>query len=111
LRAWSDCQGDVESVFPREDLLTWITAYWVTRSIGTSFGPYVEPSPPVSRVSVPTVVTQFPHDTVPARRSVAEGMFDLRVWQEPDRGGHFGAWERPEDFVAGVRSALHLTAG
>ena len=26
LRAWSDCSGDVESAFPREDLLTWVTA-------------------------------------------------------------------------------------
>ncbi len=40
LRGWSDCGGDVESVFPRDDLLTWITAYWVTGSIGTSFAPY-----------------------------------------------------------------------
>jgi pimeloyl-ACP methyl ester carboxylesterase len=108
LRAWSDSDGDVESVFPRDDLLTWITAYWVTGSIGTSFGPYVQQSPPISRVEVPTVVTQFPRDTVPAPRSVAEQMFDLRVWQEPQRGGHFGAWERPEDFVCGVRAALDL---
>lgn len=108
LRAWSDCDGDVESVFPRDDLLTWITAYWVTGSIGTSFGPYVQQSPPISRVDVPTVVTQFPRDTVPTTRSVAERMFDLRGWQEPPRGGHFGAWERPEDFVGGVRAALDL---
>lgn len=42
LRSWSDCNGDVESVFAREDLLTWVTAYWVTGAIGTSFSPYVE---------------------------------------------------------------------
>jgi pimeloyl-ACP methyl ester carboxylesterase len=101
----------VESVFPREDLLTWITAYWVTGSIGTSFGPYAQPSPPVPRIPVPTVVTQFPHDLVPAPRSVAERMFDLRVWQEPARGGHFGAWERPADYVAGVRAAMELATG
>lgn len=42
LRSWSDCGGDVESVFPREDLLTWVTAYWVTGTIGASFLRYVE---------------------------------------------------------------------
>ena len=34
LRSWSDCGGDVESVFPRDDLLTWVTAYWVTGTMG-----------------------------------------------------------------------------
>src|SRR5215211_835464 len=108
LRSWSDCHGDVESVFPREDLLTWVTAYWVTGTIGTSFGPYAHPSPPVSRVAAPTVITQFPRDTVPALRAVAEQMFDLREWQEESAGGHFAAWERPHAFVRGVRAALAL---
>ena len=52
LRSWSDCGGDVETVFPREDLLTWVTAYWVTGTIGTSFTPYVEPRGPVEPVEV-----------------------------------------------------------
>jgi pimeloyl-ACP methyl ester carboxylesterase len=109
LRAWSDCGGDVEAVFPRQDLLTWLTAYWVTGSIGTSFGPYAQPSPPpVGRIGVPTVVSQFPREPVPAPRSVAERLFDLRVWHEEPAGGHFAAWERPEAFVAGVRAALDL---
>jgi pimeloyl-ACP methyl ester carboxylesterase len=111
LRGWSDCDGDVESVFPREDLLTWVTAYWVTGTIGTSFAPYAQPSPPVSRVDPPTVITQFAHDTVPAPRAVAERVFDLREWQEESAGGHFAAWERPEAFVRGVRTALARGAG
>ena len=32
----TDCGGDVTTVFTRDELLTWITAYWVTGSIGTS---------------------------------------------------------------------------
>ena len=48
LRSWSDCGGDVESVFPRDELLTWITLYWVTEAIGTSFSPYVENPPPIT---------------------------------------------------------------
>jgi len=108
LRAWSDCDGNVESVFPREQLLTWITAYWVTGAIGTSFAPYAKPSPPLGRIAVPTVVSQFPRETVQAPRSVGERMFDLRGWEHGSAGGHFAAWERPEEFVGFLRAALAL---
>jgi pimeloyl-ACP methyl ester carboxylesterase len=108
LRAWTDCGGDVESVFPRDDLLTWVTAYWVTGTIGTSFSSYVEPNEPAARVPAPTAVTIFPHDLVPAPRSFAERFFDVRVWDEESSGGHFAAWERPERFVAGLRAAVAL---
>jgi pimeloyl-ACP methyl ester carboxylesterase len=108
LRTWTDCGGDVESVFPRDDLLTWVTAYWVTGTIGTSFSSYVEPNEPPARVATPTAVTIFPHDLVPAPRSVGERFFDVRVWTEEPDGGHFAAWERPERFVEGLRAAVAL---
>jgi pimeloyl-ACP methyl ester carboxylesterase len=109
LRGWSDCHGDVESVFPRDDLLTWVTAYWVTGTIGTSFAPYARSSPSVPRVKAPTVMAQFPHDTIPATRAVAERVFDdLRGWHEETAGGHFAAWEQPDAFVRGVRAALDI---
>ena len=108
LRGWSDCGGDVESVFPRDDLLTWVTAYWVTGSIGTSFAPYAKPSPPFERLEVPTVVSQFPHELLHAPRSMAEKILDVQGWQEPTAGGHFAAWEQPEQYVAGVRAAVAL---
>lgn len=106
LRSWSDCDGDVESAFPRDDLLTWVTAYWVTGTIGTSFSPYVERGEPVSSVPVPTAVTQFPGDIVTAPRSYGERFLNVAHWHDFDRGGHFGAWEQPELFVDGLRAAL-----
>jgi pimeloyl-ACP methyl ester carboxylesterase len=108
LRSWSDCGGDVESVFPRDDLLTWVTVYWVTGTIGTSFSSYVERSDPVDSVAPPTAVTIFPRDLVPAPRSFAERFFDVKVWDEQPRGGHFAAWELPERFVDGLRAAVAL---
>jgi pimeloyl-ACP methyl ester carboxylesterase len=109
LRSWSDCGGDVESVFARDDLLTWVTAYWVTGTIGSSFLPYVEDAPPIQgKVDVPTVVTIFPGDLVPAPREFGERFFDIRAWDEEPAGGHFAAWERPEAFVAGLRKAVAL---
>jgi len=37
-RAWSDCSGDVESVFSKDELLTNIMLYWTTGAIGSSSG-------------------------------------------------------------------------
>jgi len=108
LRSWSDCGGDVESVFPRDDLLTWVTAYWVTGTIGTSFSSYVEETDAVADIATPTVVSIFPHDLVPAPRSFADRFFDVRVWEEHPRGGHFSAWEQPELFVTGLRAAVGI---
>jgi pimeloyl-ACP methyl ester carboxylesterase len=108
LRSWSDCGGDVESVWTRDELLSWVTAYWVTGAIGTSFAPYAQQSPPFDRIDVPTVVQQFPGELVHAPRSVAERLFDLRGWRKETAGGHFAAWERPEVYVAGVREAVAL---
>jgi pimeloyl-ACP methyl ester carboxylesterase len=108
LRAWSDCGGDVESVFSREELLTWITAYWVTGTIGTSFLPYVERPEIVERVEAPSVFTLFPHDLVRPPRVLGERLFHVCAWEEHPDGGHFAAWERPERFVAGLRLAVDL---
>jgi pimeloyl-ACP methyl ester carboxylesterase len=48
------------------------------------------------RVEVPTAVSIFLKDTVPAPREFAERWFDVRRWTEMPRGGHFAAWEEPE---------------
>ena len=107
LRSWSDCGGDVESVWSREELLDWITLYWATDTIGTSFTPYVERAEPITgRIEVPTYVSIFPHDLVPAPRSFGMRFFDIRAWREHPDGGHFAAWERPDPFVADLREAI-----
>jgi len=110
LRSWTDCGGDVGSVFSPDELLTWVMAYWTTGAIGTSFTPYVERSTSgrAARLATPTAFTLFPHDLVGAPRSWAERFYDVRSWREHDAGGHFAAWERPDDYVAGVRAALAL---
>ena len=110
LRSRTDCGGDVGSVFSRDELLTWVMAYWTTGAIGTSFTPYVERSTSgrADRLATPTAFTLFPHDLVNAPRSWAERFYDVRSWREHDAGGHFAAWERPDAYVAGVRAALAL---
>ena len=41
-RRRSDCRGDVETRFSKDDLLTTIMIYWVTQSYGTSARYYYE---------------------------------------------------------------------
>jgi pimeloyl-ACP methyl ester carboxylesterase len=109
LRSWSDCGGDVETVFPRDDLLTWASLPWLTRTSGSWFSPYIERGAgPEPRIEVPTAFTLFPRDITHAPRSYAERIFDVRSFVEEPAGGHFTAWEQPEAFVAGVRTALAL---
>jgi pimeloyl-ACP methyl ester carboxylesterase len=106
MTSWSDCGGDLFSVFPRDDVLTWVTLYWVTGSIGTSFAAYAVADDPVAeRAQVPTVVSSFPRDIAVSPRALAERFFDVVQWSEHPVGGHFGAWEQPELFVADLRAA------
>lgn len=108
LRGWSHCDGDVESVFPRDDLLTWITAYWVTGTIGTSFSSYVEPAAPVTHVDAPVAMSSYAHDIKIGTQTLAERFLNIKVWNTHDAGGHFAAWEQPESYAQGVRDAIAL---
>jgi hypothetical protein len=110
LRTWTDCDGDVESVFTRDELLTWVTAYWVSGAIGTSFTPYVAAGPKPARITPPAVFTVFPRDLVNAPREFAERFFDVRGWREEAHGGHFAAWEHPDRYAAGIHDAARLAA-
>lgn len=39
-RSWSDCAGDLDSVYSRDEVLTLVTQYWVTNTIGSSIRTY-----------------------------------------------------------------------
>ena len=75
-RTWSDCRGDVESRFTKDELLTTITIYWVTQTINSSTRLYYETQrhPWVlqqgERIEVPTAMAVFPAEiSRPPRRS------------------------------------------
>jgi pimeloyl-ACP methyl ester carboxylesterase len=109
-RAWSDCDGDVESVFARDRLLANISLYWFTGAIGSSFFPYYFrthrpwPIPEGGKVSVPTGYSEFPHEILRPPRSLAEKTYsDIRRWTVMSRGGHFAAMEQPEALATEIR--------
>ncbi|WP_328764932.1 epoxide hydrolase family protein [Streptomyces sp. NBC_00272] len=103
LESWSD-----ESAFTPDELLTWVTAYWVTGTIGTSFTTYVEPVALPDRIDTPTVLSVFPRDTKPEPRSYAEAFLNVCDYVEHRAGGHFAAWEQPEAYADDVRRAVKL---
>ncbi len=113
-RRWSDCDGDVERSFTKDELLTNITLYWVTGTIGSSSRLYYEESGtgsrnlPFARVEVPTGFAAFPKELSRPPRSWVESEFDLVHWTEMPRGGHFAALEEPELFVEDVRAFARL---
>jgi pimeloyl-ACP methyl ester carboxylesterase len=108
-RAWSDCKGDLETVFSKDALLANISLYWFTEAIGSSFWPYYArmhrpwPIPDGEIVSVPTGYCEFPCEILRPPRSIAERTFaNIIRWSVMDRGGHFAAMEQPETLAKEV---------
>jgi len=108
-RDWSDCGGDVERRFSKDELLTNIMIYWWTRSMASSVRLYWEhrhgePGPgPGKKVAVPTAYADFPAEMIRPPRSWLERVYALERFQEMPRGGHFAALEEPELLARDVR--------
>lgn len=106
---WSDNDGDVESAFTRDELLTNITLYWVTETITSSARIYYESrhapaSRPVRYVEVPTAGAIFPKEIYFTPRVWAEARYNIVRWTVMPRGGHFAALEEPELLLDDVRA-------
>lgn len=108
-RAWSDCDGDVESRFSKDDLLTQICVYWFTETIGSSVRMYFEHEYdetakwPREKIHTPArlFLTTEKVDLCPeawARRAYA----DLSYGAAP-KGGHFLAAEEPGLLAEDIR--------
>jgi microsomal epoxide hydrolase len=111
---WSDLDDNkLESVYTKDQLLTNVMIYLVTRTFGTSTWLYRglfedmsgTPVPPKTRIEKPVGVARFPKDLIPfPPRSLVERTVNVKRWTEFKRGGHFAAMERPQDFIEDVRA-------
>jgi pimeloyl-ACP methyl ester carboxylesterase len=109
---WTDHDGDLETVIPRDDLLANLTIYWVTETINSSMRLYYETvRDPGSwgAAQAPVAHLQFSGDMFPTPREWVERSGPVARWVEAGRGGHFPEWEQPDavaadlrDFVAGL---------
>jgi epoxide hydrolase len=116
--SWTDCDGHPENVLSRDELLDNLMLYWLPGTGASSARLYWESIAQVNRVLtgpvtdqvlVPTGCSVFPRELQRPSRRWAERRFpDIRWWNEPDRGGHFAAFEQPALFVDEVRSFFRL---
>ena len=109
-RTWSDCGGDVERKFTKDELLTTITIYWVTETINSSTRLYYETLRKPwnlaegDRIEVPCGIAVFPAEISRPPREWAERSYNVQQWTVMPSGGHFAALEEPELLVADIRS-------
>ena len=115
-RRWSDCDGDVQRLFTRDELLTTIAIYWFTGTINSANRLYSESrTHPVrlaegQRVQPPAGfllerVIEGPNGNIgPPPRSRADAVYDVRRWTVADRGAHFPAMETPDLYVEELRA-------
>lgn len=106
-RDWSDNHGDLESRFDRDSLLTIITLYWASGTIGSSFRQYFDfdhnsPRPHITVPAAFTLSTEPSQANFP--REIAErACTNIRHWSEPGRGGHFMPLEEPDLLASELR--------
>jgi pimeloyl-ACP methyl ester carboxylesterase len=109
-RTWSDCGGDVEKRFTKDELLTTVTIYWVTQSIGSSAKLYYETLRKPwnlekdERIQVPCGIAVFPAEISVPTREWAERSYNVQQWTVMPSGGHFAALEEPARLVEDVRN-------
>jgi pimeloyl-ACP methyl ester carboxylesterase len=116
--AWTDCDGRLENVLTRDELLDNLMLYWLPGTGASSARLYWESSrlvnewisgPTSDTVTVPTGCSIFPNELQrPSRRWAEKRFLDIRYWSEPDRGGHFAAFEQPELFADELRAFFRL---
>ncbi|MGY2894365.1 epoxide hydrolase family protein [Deinococcus sp. UYEF24] len=108
-RAWTDGNGQGVAL---DAVLTNISLYWFTNTIGSSVRLYRENrSQPLQfsvgeRVRPPLSVAVFPRELPMPPRSWVERVYDVRRWTTMPRGGHFAAMEEPELLAADIRAAF-----
>ncbi|NUU15937.1 epoxide hydrolase [Cellulomonas humilata] len=102
LRSWSD-----RSLTP-DEMLTNLTIYWLTGTIGSSMRMYnansaIPPAQHARRVEVPSGFSLFPGDLVRPPRAWLDRTANVVRVTEPPRGGHFAPIEEPELYAQELR--------
>jgi pimeloyl-ACP methyl ester carboxylesterase len=118
LWSWTDCDGHPENALTRDEILDDVMLYWLPCTGASSARLYLESIAQINEwisgtatdvVTVPTGCSIFPKELQrPSRRWAQKRFLDIRYWNEPDRGGHFAAFEQPDLFVDEVRAFFGL---
>lgn len=108
---WSDVRRGFENVYTKDQLLTNVMIYLVTRTFNTATWLYRglaedftgAPVPARARIEKPVGIAAFPVDLIPfPPRSLVERHMNVTHWTDFKEGGHFAALERPDDLVGDI---------
>ena len=113
MRGWSDLkEGDIESVYSKDLLLSNIMFYLVTKTFNTStwiyYGRREEGGRSLPKdhlpLKVPTAIAKFPKEYLEwAPRSYVERIYNVQQWTNMPAGGHFAALEKPDLLIKDIR--------
>ena len=92
----------------KDEILTNVTIYWLTETIGSSMRMYransaIPPAQLARRVEVPSGFSIFRGDVVRPPRAWLERTTNVVRVTEPARGGHFAPFEEPELYAQELR--------
>ena len=113
MRGWSDIKdGNIESVYSKDILLSNIMIYLVTKTFNTStwiyYGRREEGGRSLPKdhlpLKVPTAIAKFPKEYLEwAPRSYVERIYNVKQWTNMPAGGHFAALEKPDLLIKDIR--------
>ena len=110
---WCDLEnGDLESVFTKDQLLDNVMLYWITATAASSGRLYLESARTgtsaldswAGRVEVPTGHAVYPRELLQTPRVWAERRYNIVHWAVHPKGGHFAPFEQPELFTDDLRA-------
>jgi epoxide hydrolase len=113
-RTWSDCDGDVERSFTKDQLLDNLMVYWVTTTAHSAGRFYYEfdkglrtgDLDVMARPTQPVGYARYPKEIMRTSRRWFEAQYALHHFADMPRGGHFAAFECPDLFVPDVRTCF-----
>ena len=113
IHGWSDIKnGDIESVYSKDILLSNIMIYLVTKTFNTAswiyYGRREEGGRSLPKehlpLKVPTAAALFPKEYLEwAPRSYVERIYNIKQWTEMPKGGHFAALEQPDLLIKDIK--------
>jgi pimeloyl-ACP methyl ester carboxylesterase len=116
LISWTDPRSELSS----DTILDNLMHYWLPQTAASGARLYWESLHEVTRwlegplderdhVDAPAGCSVFPYELQrPSRRWAEQRFGNIVYWNEPERGGHFPAWEQPALFVAEVTTFFAL---
>jgi microsomal epoxide hydrolase len=110
-RTWSDCDGDVERSFTKDQLIDNLMLYWLNATAHSAGRMYFEFDKGLkagtldlfSKVTQPVGYARYPKEIMRTSRRWAEAQYPISHFADMARGGHFAAFEVPDLFVPDVR--------